>query len=177
MTDRVGDAARAPRSLTLHYVTPAEVGPVTVTTSIERVGRSLTSISAPLHQGDRLVALAMAAFSPPRPGPMFCDLEMPDVEDPDRIGPMSVHRRSGDRAPVGHALGDRGATVAGLGQRARPWRAGGSGWKSRRCSTRVRLRQSPDAWVPPVFSRLREQIVVPTIDLTVHFRVAPAAER
>ena len=27
-----------------------------------------------------------------------------------------------------------------------------------------------DAWIPPIFSRVAEPMVVPTIDLTVHFR-------
>jgi acyl-CoA thioesterase len=29
-----------------------------------------------------------------------------------------------------------------------------------------------DSWVPPVFSRTREPMAVPTVDLTVHFRTS-----
>ena len=173
MTDRVGDAARAPRSLTLHYVAPAEVGPVQITTSIERVGRSLTSISARLHQGDRLVALAMAAFSAPRPGPEFCDLEMPVVASPDQIGPMPVHP---DAPAIAHRWDMRWAIGEQPWQDTPPAReAVAGGWirlEEPQVLDACAVAAITDAWIPPVFSRLREQIVVPTIDLTVHFRAS-----
>jgi acyl-CoA thioesterase len=173
LTERVNDPARPPRSLTLHYVSPAEVGPVRVTTSIERVGRSLTSCSARLHQGDRLVALAMAAFSSARPGPEFCDLPMPDVRPAAAIEPNEI-------PPEAPAIARRWDMRWAIGQP--PWRDGplaheavAGGW--------IRLEEPQvldahavaavtDAWVPPVFSRIREPIVVPTVDLTVHFRAS-----
>jgi acyl-CoA thioesterase len=173
LTDRVGDGTRAPRSLTLHYVAPAEVGPVQVTTSVERVGRSLTSCSARLQQGDRLVALAMAAFSAPRPGPEFCDLQMPSVEPPDRIEPGAVH-------PDAPAIAHRWDTRWAIGEQ--PWQntplareAVAGGWirlEEPQVLDACAVAAITDAWVPPVFSRLREQMVVPTIDLTVHFRAS-----
>jgi acyl-CoA thioesterase len=173
LTERVGDAARSPRSLTLHYVSPADVGPVRVTTSIERVGRSLTSCSARLHQADRLVALAMAAFSAPRAGPMFCDLKMPKVDAADRIEPTPVHV---DAPAIAHRWDMRWA----IGQQ--PWNdappageAVAGGWirlEEPQVLDACAVAAITDAWVPPVFSRMREPIVVPTIDLTVHFRVS-----
>jgi acyl-CoA thioesterase len=173
LKERVGDPSRPPRSLTLHYVSPAEVGPVRVTTSIERVGRSLTACSARLHQGDRLVALAMAAFSSARPGPVFCDLPMPAVEPAARIEPDVIPPEA---PPIAHRWDTRwaiGQPPWGKGPLAREAVAGG--W--------IRLEEPQvldahavaavtDAWVPPVFSRIREPIVVPTVDLTVHFRAS-----
>ncbi len=173
MTDRVGDAARAPRSLTLHYVAPAEVGSARVTTSIERVGRSLTSISARLYQGDSLVALAMAAFSTPRPGPEFCDLEMPAVVPADRIEAAALHA---DAPAIAHRWDTRWAIGEQPWQDAPPAReAVAGGWirlEEPQVLDACAVAAITDAWVPPVFSRLREQIIVPTIDLTVHFRVS-----
>jgi acyl-CoA thioesterase len=173
MTERVGDPARAPRSLTLHYVSPADVGPVRVTTSVERVGRSLTSCSARLHQGDRLVALAMAAFSAPRPGPVFCDLEMPDVAPPDAIDPVAIHP---DAPAIAHRWDTRWAIGDKPWQDAPPAReAVAGGWirlEEPQVLDACAVAAITDAWVPPLFSRMREPIVLPTIDLTVHFRVS-----
>ena len=67
--DAVGDPARAPRSLTVHYTAPPVDGPARIETRIERTGRSLTTISARLLQDDRLLALALGAFSLPREAP------------------------------------------------------------------------------------------------------------
>ncbi|MCJ7439400.1 MAG: hypothetical protein MUP97_16780 [Acidimicrobiia bacterium] len=39
-------------------------------------------------QGERLIAVAMAAYSSPRPGPEFCDVVVPDVAPPVAIDPM-----------------------------------------------------------------------------------------
>src|SRR3954465_11014641 len=63
MTDAVGDPGRPARSITAHFLTPPEAGPVDVHTQIERQGRALTSTSARLVQGDRLIATAVGAFS------------------------------------------------------------------------------------------------------------------
>ena len=169
----VADATRAPRSFTIHFLSPAELGPVSVTTAIERVGRSLTSCSARLHQGGRLVALAIAAFSAPRPGPEFCDRVMADVPLPEAIG----HEPVPHEAPE---IARRWDTRWAIG--VEPWVEGpaaneavAGGW--------IRLEQPQlldayavaamtDAWVPPIFSRTREPLAVPTVDLTAHFRTS-----
>ena len=173
LTERVGDSARSPRSLTLHYVSPADVGPVRITTSIERVGRSLTSCSARLHQGDRLVALAMAAFSSPRPGPVFCDLEMPKVPAADQIEPMVVRPES---PAIAHRWDMRWAIGDEPWQEAPPaHEAVAGGWirlEEPQVLDACAVAAVTDAWVPPVFSRMRQPFVVPTIDLTVHFRAS-----
>ena len=58
----VDDAERTPRSLTIHYVSPAAEGPARVHVRQERSGRSLSALSARLEQDGRLVALALASF-------------------------------------------------------------------------------------------------------------------
>ena len=172
-TATVDDPVRAPRSLTVHFSAPPEEGEVEVETVIERSGRSLTSCSARMHQGDRTIAIAMAAYSSPRPGPEFCDLVAPRVEPPDSIEPMRPDPLS---PPIAHRWETRWA----IGRR--PWSAApparealAGGW--------IRLEEPQvldapviaavtDAWIPPVFSRSDQPYVVPTIDLTVHFRRA-----
>ncbi|MCU1345422.1 MAG: acyl-CoA thioesterase [Acidimicrobiia bacterium] len=163
----VGEAARTPRSFTIHYLAPPVEGPVTLHTTIERHGRRLTFVSGRAMQGDRLVATAMAAFAGPIPGPEFMDLVAPDAPKPDEV-PM-VSRGDGpeliDRYEMRWCIG------------APPWSAANAskigGW--------IRLREAQpvdhvvvaaltDAWMPPVFTRLDSPIAVPTIDLTIHFR-------
>ena len=167
----VDDPVRAPRSVTVHYTSPPEAGALTITTAIERVGRSLTSCSARLTQGDRLVALAIAAFSAPRPGPEFCDLHPPDVPLPEALERLDV-------PPEAPPIAYRWDTRWAIGRPPRPGKplareAVAGGW--------IRLEEPQpldapavaavtDAWIPPIFSRTDELLAVPTIDLTVHFR-------
>jgi len=171
LTEAVADAERSPRSLTVHFVAPPEAGTITLATRIERQGRSLSTCTARVEQGDRLIALGVAAFSMPRPGPEFCDLVRPDVADPTTLPHESVIPEA---PPIAHRWETRWA----IGDR--PWTGGkpssaaiAGGW--------IRLEEPQpfdppalaavtDAWIPPVFSRAPEPMVVPTVDLTVHFR-------
>ena len=59
----MADPTRTPRSLTVHYLSPPAEGPVEIDTTLERSGRSMTFVTGRLRQGDRLLALAMAAFA------------------------------------------------------------------------------------------------------------------
>lgn len=166
----VADDTRAPRSLTVHYMTPPDEGEVTVTTQIERQGRSMTSCTARMHQGDVLVAVAIAACSKPREGPVFNDLTMPavpraaDLERPPMIDEappiarrwdirwaLGVHPFSGERSEVAE-----GGAWARL-EHPQPLDA-------------PAIAALADALVPPVFARSETAMVVPTVDLTVHFR-------
>jgi len=173
LTARVDDTTRSPRSLTVHYVSPADVGPIRVTTAVERTGRSVTSCSARLHQADRLVALAIAAFAAPRPGPTFCDVTMPEVVSVDGIAPTAIPQEAPEiarRWDMRWALGDP------------PWvesppssEALAGGWirlEDPQVLDACAVAAITDAWVPPVFSRIREPIIVPTLDLTIHFRTS-----
>ena len=173
LIETVADESRPPRSLTIHYIAPADVGPITVATAVERQGRSLTSCSARITQGDRLVALAMAAFSSPRPGPEFCDREMPTVAP---VADFPVE----PTLPDAPAIARRWDTRWAIGQR--PWtdeppahEAVAGGWirlEEPQILDACAVAAITDAWIPPVFSRTHERMVVPTIDLTIHFRSA-----
>lgn len=176
LTEAVGDAERAPRSLTIHYARPPEApGPLDVVTRVERAGRSLTSLSARLVQADRLIGLALAAFSRPRPGPEFCDLLPPDdVPPPDECTPRQVPsdpsipmpaiaRRWETRWAVGVPPGSRGDTALAGGWIRLP--------EGRTVDALV-VAAMTDGWIPPVFSRVAVPMVVPTVDLTIHFRTS-----
>ena len=170
MTAAVGDEARAPRSLTLHFTAPPAEGAVRIETRVERSGRSVSAVSARLVQGDRLLALALAAFGRPRAALAFADLAMPEVPPPEACLELERRIEIHDRYEMRWALG--GLPFTGGDQ------ALCGGW--------IRLREPrpvdppllaaySDAMPPAIFSRVADDAIdggVPTIDLTVHFRAA-----
>jgi hypothetical protein len=88
LTKAVDDPDRAPRSLTVHYLRPAKEGPLHVETNIERGGRSLTTLSARMHQEGEPIAVALASFSNPWDGIEYQDASMPEVPSPDELGEL-----------------------------------------------------------------------------------------
>lgn len=163
-------AERAARSLTVHFTAPPDEGLVRIETRVERIGRSLSTVSGRLVQGDRLLALALAAFSLPRPRPGFDHARMPEAAPPDACSPfpgtIPLHERYESRWAVGAPPGG-GAEEASSG-----------GWirlAEPRPVDALLIAAYTDAWPPAVFSRAssREAIgPVPTVDLTIHFRRA-----
>ncbi len=168
----VAEPLRAPRSLTIHYASPPEPGPVKIRTVIERAGRSLSTLSARMEQEGRLTALVLAAFSVPWRGPEISDVPMPAVAPPDDT------RRPGTLFEQGAPPFTRLITVqprfggmpfSGTEQ---PMELGGwLGLAEPRPVDPLSLAFFTDALVPAPFMRLPEPNAAPTIDLTVHFRV------
>ncbi len=167
----VDDECRAPRSLTMHFLRPPKPGPITVAPRVERTGRSLTTASARLEQESATVALAVAAFSAPWPGPLLADAPAPDVEGPgDRNAPaerfvgappppfrqhLSMQRRFGE-PPFSRA--EHAETGGWLGlYEQRPVDA-------------LAVALLADAWYPAPWPRLGALTPAPTVDMTVHFR-------
>lgn len=171
----VADSRRAPRSLTVHYTAPPAEGALDIATTVERAGRSLTTCSARLEQGGRLIGLALAAFSVPRPGPEFCDLLPPRVPPPDDCPAVEVP--SDGELPVPAiayrwesryvAGGSPGTPTGGEAVAARWIRL-----PEHRVVDHLVAAAITDAVIPAIFSRVDEPIIVPTVDLTVHFRAA-----
>ena len=168
----VGDDGRQPRSLTVHFLRPPRPGPVTVLPTVERAGRSLSSVTARLEQDGKPIALATGAFSAPWESPALGDVPPPEVDPPDPARPaigdlpqdrprpaftsrMTMQPRFGDPPFSGSEHGLVGGWL-GLTER-RPIDA----------ATIVVL---ADAWFPSPWPRLSELAPAPTIDLTVHFR-------
>lgn len=168
LTATVDDPARTPRSLTIHYTRAPEPGPVAIATPIERAGRSLSTLSARMEQGGRLIALALSAFSGPWSGPDADELPMPEVSPPqagEASGPhpqappiaqhVRLHRRFGGK-PFG---GGQEMEVGGwIGHaEARPIDA-------------LSLAFFSDGLIPAPFMLTGRPSPAPTIDLSVHFR-------
>lgn len=169
LTLRVADPARAPRSLTVHYLTAPTPGPVRVITTLERVGRSLAFCSARLMQDDRLVALALGAFSPAWPGMQYCDARMPEVPPPDDLEPPEatgfVRPTYAHNYDYRLAIGDPPYSGSS--------RAVSGGWirlAEPQVADAVVVAAFTDGWLPSVVPRLTDGAALPTVDLTVHFR-------
>ena len=169
MTQAVADAERQPCSLTVQYVARPAEGAVEVVPQIERVGRSMTAITARMYQEGALLAIGQATFSKERSGLGFSDDPMPSTPAPEDIPELPVPPETfppfSRQFDYRWALGDL------------PYTSGESaltgGWirpKGPRPIDAVLLATYADAWPPAVFSRLDRPHPVPTIDLTVHFR-------
>jgi acyl-CoA thioesterase len=167
---------RAPRSLTIHYARPPQPGPVQITTTLEREGRSLSTLSARMHQGDELIALVLAAFSVSWAGPEISELRMPQVAGPDPSREGLKLMEHGPEFARHIVLQPRfeGRPLSGE-QRPMLIRAW-MGLVEPRPIDALSLAFFSDALIPAPYMRMTEWSAVPTVDLTVHFheRMRPA---
>jgi acyl-CoA thioesterase len=171
-----GESGRSPRSLTVHFLRPPAAGPVEVATTVERSGRTMSTLSARLDQDGKSIAIALAAFGMPRPGPQFVDATVPEVPPPDAVEPRRFSK--GLEPPPFASQFEQRASIGHEPFSAAP-RAESGGWlrlAERRPLDHLLLAAMTDAWIPSVFSRLDAPgaVSVPTIDLTVHFRTSLA---
>jgi acyl-CoA thioesterase len=173
MTAAVDDPARAPRSITLHYLRPPIEGEVEVEVTTERTGRSLTTLTARLYQDGRLCVIAIAAFSLGFPSEVEYLPNPPAVPPALDSEPLPPH-------PAQPSMAQQFA-IQGLDLRPRD----GSrdivvgGWMALREPPPVDgalLALLADAYLPTPYIKAKRFLGAPTIDLTVHFRVPdPAA--
>lgn len=171
LTAALGDPGRPIRSLSIHYPAAPDVGALAIEVRVERVGRTTAYLSARASQEGSLVALALAAFSSAFPGPGFQTARMPTLPPPEEVEPQTL--------PGAPTFTENFEYRFALG--GPPFQEGEEaatgGW--------LRLREPAaldaalattyaDAWPPAVFWRLPTFAIVPTIDLTVHFRELPS---
>lgn len=171
MQATVNDADRPPRSFTLHYLAVPRNEAMDIVVTVERAGRSMTTVSARFSQGGRTIGIGTAAFARAREGVIdFNDLPLPDVPGPEetrafypfgKSSGTSYHAQFELRRVFGGELLS-GSDVALTG-----------GW------VRLADLHKPDAasialfsdcWPPAFFVRASMPVPAPTIDLTVHFR-------
>jgi acyl-CoA thioesterase len=177
LTETVADPERAPRSLTIHYARAPQPGPVSIHSTVERAGRSLSTLSARMEQNGKLMALALAAFSVPWHAPEISDLPLPDVapaeprsEGPPQplhsmVPPFAAHMEFQPRLGTPPFTGaDAPMEIGGWLALAEP-----------RPLDALALAFFSDALFSPPFIRFTEPAVTPTIDLTIHFRARVAA--
>ena len=166
----LGDPGRTARSATMHFLRVPEVGPVTVGVTVERSGRSLSTLSARLEQDGKLLGLALAAYSVPWESPELGDEAMPEVEPAQGREPVGDLGRGTPPAftenlTMQHRFGQPPFTSASEGE------AGGwLGLREERQVDSLAIAVLADAWFPAPWPRLKALAPAPTIDLTIHFR-------
>jgi acyl-CoA thioesterase len=171
LIEAVADPLRAPRSLTIHYARAPQPGPVSIDVTIERQGRSLSTLSARMEQDGALVALALAAFSLPWDAQEVAELPMPDVAAQDRKREPGTPLFKGAPPFTSHLIIQRRlGTIPFQGSDA-PMEIGAwLGLAEARPVDALSLAFFSDAMFSPPFIRLTEPSTTPTIDLTIHFR-------
>jgi acyl-CoA thioesterase len=172
MTLAVGDPERQARSATVHFLRVPEQGAVRVRAAVERHGRSLSTVSARLEQGGKLLGLGLAAYSRAREGPVLDQSPIPEVAPPEGRAPLAGGPlREGGPPPFMGRLTMQprfgepafsGAEKAEVG--------GWLGLLEERPLDPLAIAVLADAWFPAPWPRLAELAPAPTIDLTVHFR-------
>ena len=172
----VAEPARAARSLNVHFCAPPRPGPAQIETRIERKGRTLSSATARMRQGERTLALATAALALPRPGKFaYDDTRMPRVPPPEDCPEIPARFPVHDRYESRRALGAE--PYAGSREEA------AGGWirlaEEPRAADALLLAAYADGWPPCALARMSSDGPrpggFPTIDLTVHFRSTPPA--
>ena len=162
------DETRSPRSFTVHYAAAPEEGPAQIRTEIARSGSSLSTLSARLVQGDKTLAVALAAFSTAWTGFDYTDVTMPETPAPEEGFP--IHETEGIPPFIKnfHMLATMGDTPFSGAEHAKL-----GGWfrlAEPQAADPVVVTTLMDAWPPVVFPVATEPLVAPTIDLSIHFR-------
>lgn len=167
MMRELDDAARAPRSLTVHFCAPVSEGEASISVRVERAGRQVSHLSARLEQGGQVACLASATFATSRETPLvYADARAPRVPPPsdvpsvpsDMLPTFAAHYDY--RWCVG-AVPYSGADEARVG-----------GWIRPRVPTPL---DAPlvvgllDAFPPAAFARVRGFCNGATMDFTAHF--------
>ena len=176
----VDDPERQARSVTMHFLRVPEPGPVMMTAALERAGRSLSSASARMEQGGKLVGLALGAFSLPWESPVIEESPMPEVPAADDVAAPVGSLRGTERNPafterlvMQHRFGDPPFSGSDTGETG-----GWIGIREDRPIDALAIAVIADAWFPAPWPRLAELAPAPTVDLTIHFRSPlPLSER
>ncbi len=160
------------RSITYHFLSASVPGPAGLTTKIEKRGRSLSTCTAELIQGDRTIAIAIATFAPAREDFGFRDFRMPsvpaaaDISLAHRMNPgLAGHVPFRDHYDQRLAIGPVPPATSNEG------RVGGwTRFKENRLFDDLAVVAISDSWFPGL--QVRETpfpMHAPTIDHTVHF--------
>lgn len=163
-------AGRPPRSLTVHFLEAPAAGPVEVRAGVERAGGSTTFVTLRMERDGRPMALALGICAEWREGAVEWHdarpLEVPPPEecariDPDRTPVPDFWRSYEGRGALGAPRQGEPSPAAGWIRTAQPHPLDA-----------VLVAALTDAWMPVAFVRTRERILVPTLDLTIHWRAS-----
>ncbi len=174
MAGVLDDPSRPARSITLHYLRPPKPAQMRIDVVVERSGRTLSTLTARLSQGDRLCVIAVGAFAGAfAPSPAHLAAAMPEVPPAREVEPYPVHE---PRPPIARRFVLRG--VIGAPPFSGADEALTGGWMSLHEPQPVDaplLALYADGWLPAAFTALTAPAFAPTVDLTIHFRNPAAA--
>jgi acyl-CoA thioesterase len=168
-----GRSAATPRSLTIHYLRAPDPGPVEIRVTLERAGRSLSTLSARMERDGTPLALALAAFSLPWSAPEIAEEPLPDVAPPDATREAGSVLKFGAPPFTRHQVFQPRIGALPFSGSELPMEVGG--WLALaepRPIDALALAFFSDALFSPPFLRMTEPGTSPTIDLTVHFRTS-----
>ncbi len=174
MIAELADPARDPRSLSCHYLRPPADGPLRIEVTVERSGRTTSTVSARMLQQGRLCVIAFAGLARDLPGPAEYAGPRPAVPAPEETPPLQddlgleMVRRFEVRPAIGPPPFQGASDVAVTG-----------GWlrfAEPRQLDAVALAMFSDAWMPSPWVVLPGPVPAPTLDLTIHFRAPRAAK-
>jgi acyl-CoA thioesterase len=165
MDASLDDSERKPVTYTVHFARVPKETTVQIETTVERTGRTMSTVTGRMIQDDKVQVVGVAAYSTPRTGPDFADITMPEVPRPADL------EQAADRPdfPFGHHFDFRPVTLTGDRAEVMLWMRP----REPRALDHLLITQLCDAFAPAVFVKLGAGgggAGVPTIELTVHFR-------
>jgi acyl-CoA thioesterase len=165
----LADPSRAMRSITVHFLSTPKTETGTIAVSVERIGRGVSTVSVRLSSGQRLLAIALAAFAIPYRNEIAYERSAPALSGPPTplspppagvLSPPFLHNYR--MTPSVGAIPFSGNGPAHTG-----------GWIQPVEPTPIDAALAvalADAWWPSPFAYAPTRVPAPTIDLTVHIR-------
>ncbi|MBQ75499.1 MAG: hypothetical protein CMQ20_10830 [Gammaproteobacteria bacterium] len=170
MKDTLGDVQT--RSITFHFLSASLPGAANLHVNVEKRGRSLSTCTARLVQGERTIAMCMATFASARESFSFRDFNMPEVPGPEDI-PLEQRMNPGliGYVPFRDHFDQRLAIGPVPPDTADESRVGGwTRFKENREYDDLAIVAISDSWFPGLVVRDTPMpLHAPTIDHTVHF--------
>jgi|TARA_B110000037_G_scaffold38370_1_gene47242 acyl-CoA thioesterase len=161
-----------PRSVTYHFLSASVAGPATLEVQIEKLGRTLSSVTAKLFQNEKTIAIALATFGNARAAVEFSDLAIPEVISPEEVGQQNMMRKGVQgHVPFRDQFDQRVAIGPTPGDSSETARVGGwTRFNQPRRFDDLAIAAISDSWYPGLFTKkLDPPMHCPTVDHTVHF--------
>lgn len=158
-----------PRTLAVHYLAAPVAGELEVSATVERRGGSSDAVALRIEQDGETMALALANAGAWRETPAAWDsLERADVPPPEECEAI----RPGPERPAFFSQLDV-RWIDGSSQYSKDRGDHNRAWvrlASGEVLDVVALAALANVWMPPAFGMLGALAIVPTLDLTAHFR-------
>ncbi len=167
-----GQPTLQPRSISYHFLSASIAGPAILEVQIEKLGRTLSSVTATLRQNSKTIAIALATFGNARPAVEFSELTMPEVIAPENVSHDNVMQQGvKGHVPFRDQFDQRIVIGPTPGDPSESARVGGwTRFSQARRFDDLAIAAISDSWYPGLFTKnLDPPMHCPTVDHTVHF--------